>query len=243
MAGYSPSTQAFLERCSLQAITLYYLRDDEVKLLEHEKPGAQLAWKKIVQRDRPAAPAVPFLFKPENYRSEPALKQPSSSDSSRTQRSATRVPRAWAGLPVGAHRQPDQSRSDASKRSAAAQRALDLVKTWPEGDHARARQELSAGDLLGWERRFLDTFAAGASVAVRVAFFLNLEKWGKTTGVNIWCMSWGDVEKYMWAPSRKDRVAPSTARSRFHTLAWPRRYWRFPVDPAVGHPQQLNQRG
>jgi hypothetical protein len=105
-----------------------------------------------------------------------------------------------------------------------------LVKTWPEGDHARARQELSAEDLLEWERRFLDTFAAGASVAVRVAFFLNLEKWGKTTGVNIWCMSWGDVEKYMWAPSRKHRVAPSIARSRFHNLAWLRKYWGFPVD-------------
>ena len=71
MASFSPTTQEFLAKWSLQAITLYYLREDEVMLLERERPGAQLAWKEIVRRDRPAAPAVPFLFKPENYRSEP----------------------------------------------------------------------------------------------------------------------------------------------------------------------------
>ena len=56
------------------------------------------------------------------------------------------------------------------------------------------------------------------------SFFLNLEKLGKTKGVDIWHMSWGDIEKYMWAPSHKDRVATSIARSRFHNLAWLRKY-------------------
>ncbi len=94
LMSYSPTTQEFLAKWSLQAITLYYLREDEVMLLERERPGAQLAWKEIVQRDRPAAPVVPFLFKPENYWSEPAQKQPPSSSSSRAKRTATRVPRA-----------------------------------------------------------------------------------------------------------------------------------------------------
>ncbi len=102
---------------------------------------------------------------------------------------------------------------------------------------------MSAEDLAGWERLFLDTFSAGASVAVRVAFFLNLEKWGKNQGVDIWNMSWGDVEKYMWAPSRKERVAPSIARSRFHNLAWLRKYRGFPVDLSGRHPQQWHLRG
>ncbi len=43
MAGYSPATLGFLTRWSLQAITLFYLREDEVMLLESERPGAHLA--------------------------------------------------------------------------------------------------------------------------------------------------------------------------------------------------------
>jgi hypothetical protein len=89
---------------------------------------------------------------------------------------------------------------------------------------------LSAEDLAAWERRFLDTFTAGASVAVRIAFFLNLERWGIAGRVDIWHLTWGDVERYMWTPSRKQRVAPSIARSRFHNLSWLRKYWGFPID-------------
>ena len=180
--------------------------------------------KEIIRRGRPAAPAVPFMFKPESYRSSPIQAPAASRTPAAARRAAPRVPRAWAGLPAGASGEPNQDRSDSAKRSAAAQRALELVKQWPAGDHAKARQELSPEDLTSWERRFVDTFAAGASVAVRVAFFLNLEKWGRAKGVDIWHLSWGDVEKYMWEPSRKDRVAPSIARSRFHNLAWLRKY-------------------
>ncbi len=230
MADYSPSTQGFLEASSLQAITLFFLKEHEVDLLEQEKPGARQAWQDIVSRERPAAPAAPCFFKPENYRRRAS----SSSDSQPLPpvraRAGPLIPREWKGLPAGACSRPDQARSDTAKRAAAAQRALELVRRWPHGDHAKAREELSAEDLAAWERRFLDTFTAGASVAVRIAFFLNLEKWGLAGKVGIWHLTWGDVERYMWTPSRKQRVAPSIARSRFHNLSWLRKYWGFPID-------------
>ncbi len=187
--------------------------------MEQERPGALLAWREVVSRDCPSAPAAPFFFKPENYRAEPPRTGAELPPPAKQPRPSPLVPRAWKGLPSGASARPDQARSDAAKRAAASQRALELVRRWPQGDHAKAREELAAEDLAAWERRFLDTFTSGASVAVRIAFFLNLEKWGSTNKVNIWQMSWGDIERYMWAPSRKQRVAPSIARSRFHNLS------------------------
>ncbi len=161
MVSYSPSTQGFLEAWSLQAVTLFFLREHEVELMEKERPGAMLAWREIVSRECPSAPAAPFFFKPENYRKE-SVRPPQEECASAVQaRPGPLVPRAWKGLPASAHARPDQARSDAAKRAAAAQRALELVRKWPQGDHAKAREELAAGDLASWERRFVDTFAAG----------------------------------------------------------------------------------
>ena len=55
--------------------------------------------------------------------------------------------------------------------------------------------EMSAEDLGSFEKRFVDTFAAGVSVAVRIASYLHLEAWGGVRRVDIWNLTWAGAEK------------------------------------------------
>ena len=155
MAEYSPSTASYPEKWQLRPITLFFLREHEVAAMEKERPGSMLAWREICRRGRPDAPSVPLMFKPEAWRR--AVESINQSRKGQ-RRAAPCVPKAWAGLPASAHGATDQACSDKAKRLAAAQRALELAKAWPHGDHARARADMEAEDLLAFEKRFVDTF-------------------------------------------------------------------------------------
>ena len=222
-AVYTDSTQAFFHASGLSPCTLWFLTVDEAIEIDATHEGAIAAWQEVRRRPRPALPSSGFMFARQNART--ALQECAARPKAKAQ-SAPRVPRAWRGLPSGASA-GDNSRSDSAKREQAARRALDLVKTWPVGNYATAKSTLETDELRAFEDRFIAAFAAGASVACRVASFLHIERWCAQRQAPLWELGWAHIENYMWSPSRTGRTSAAIARKRFHDLAWLRKYWGF----------------
>ena len=168
---YSSSTLALLAQHQFTPSNVWFLAESEVDSLEETVPGLREAWPEIRRRPRPAFPSVGFVFG--RPKQPPSRVPPASAASSKALPQPKRH-KAWGGLTASA-RESGKYTSDAAKRKQAAVSALTLVKTWAQGNHAQARASMSAEDLSDFERRFVDNFSGGASVACRINSFHHVE--------------------------------------------------------------------
>ncbi len=233
---YSASTRAILAQHQLTASNVWYIEEDEIAVLEQTITGVKEAWLEIRRRPKPLPPFVGKIFGKCKQSAKPAASPPPRE--ARVEPMKKR--RLWNGLP-NASKGEGSFTSDADRRRRAATGALELVRKWPAGHHARARATMAAPELEDFEARFVEQFANGASVACRVSSFHHIERWCAQKHLNVWKLQWADVQAYMWAPSRSGRTSAAIARKRFHDLSWLGKYWGFPIDlagqvpPATAH--------
>ena len=233
---YSEPTRAILSQYQLTASNVWYIEESEIASLEVALPGVRDAWLEIRRRPRPIPPFVGKIFGKCPRPASPAEPPPPAG----ARDEPVKRRRQWNGLPSSSRGQGSFT-SDADKRRRAAASALELVRSWPAGHHARARAAMAAPELEGFEARFVEQFANGASVACRVSSFYHVDRWCKQKQLDVWKLQWADVQAYMWAPSRSGRTSAAIARKRFHDLSWLGKYWGFPIDlagqvpPATAH--------
>ena len=85
-----------------------------------------------------------------------------------------------------------------------------------------ARTELDDEELRAWEALF-----CGAATGARVAAFRHLRNWCAASDVDLWAMTWADVEKYLHSPTRAGKT--NAARSRLFQLQFMAVNWWLPV--------------
>ncbi len=97
------------------------------------------------------------------------------------------------------------------------------------GQRTNAERRRAQADV----ERFAATATQVSTIGARAAAFHHLERWGRAEGVDIWQMSWADVERYLHSPTRTDPAKAFAARSRFHNLQFLATHWGFPVAMGV----------
>ena len=117
--------------------------------------------------------------------------------------------------------------TDLQKRAESAAAALELVKSWPCGAWCRAKAELDSPELQAWEARFCAVATQVATTGARVSAFHHLRRWCEGQAVDVWAMSWADVEKYLHLPTRTGKF--TATRARFCQLQFLADNWGLPV--------------
>jgi hypothetical protein len=189
---YSEPTRAILAQYQLTASNVWYVEESEIASLEGALPGVRDAWLEVRRRPRPLPPFVGKIFGKRPRPASPA--EPPPPKGARDEPIKKR--RQWNGLPSSSRGQGGFT-SDADKRRRAAASALELVRSWPAGHHARARAAMAAPELEDFEARFVEQFANGASVACRVSSFYHVDRWCKQKQLDVWRLQWADVQAYM----------------------------------------------
>ncbi len=178
--SYSDQTLSFLESAGVTPLDLWHIPESCVPSVD----GWREAWEEVRRGLEPTNTTRLSWDSPR--RAEAQAEPPPKLRAGAGRRALPQ----WQGLSEQAASEPSRLVSDAERRRAAAEEAVEFLETWPLGLVAEARASCSADQNVGWKERFVSAMATSTDVKPRSACFRSLQRFCADNGFSVWQLTW-----------------------------------------------------